>query len=91
MIDAGGRRNGFQALDRFQPAARPPPPGDLRRHIVRNAVDPRAQRAAAVKLREAAPEVQVDLLEQVAPCLGIGFVCPREPSSALPKRSAASR
>lgn len=46
---------------------------------MRNAIDPGSQGAAPVETFEAAPQGEVNFLEQVAPILGIGFVSPREP------------
>jgi hypothetical protein len=46
---------------------------------MRDAVNPSTQRAAAVEMRETAPQLDVHILEQVATSLGIGFIGTREP------------
>jgi len=42
--------------------------------VVGHAIDPGAQRATRVPAREAAPECEVDLLQQVAAILCVGLV-----------------
>ena len=43
-----------------------------------DAIDPRPQRAAPVEAGEAAPQGEVDLLQQIAPSIGIRLVGPRQ-------------
>jgi hypothetical protein len=47
--------------------------------FVSNAVHPGPQRTSVVEMREAAPELKVNLLEQVATHLGIKLICSRQP------------
>lgn len=42
--------------------------------IVRYAIDPSAQGAAAIEAGEAAPKVEVNVLKQVAPGIGVAFI-----------------
>jgi hypothetical protein len=65
-----------------------PPPADLgRRRIVSHPIDPRSERAPAVEPREAAPERDVDLLQEVAAPVGIRLIRPRETSELLAELS----
>jgi hypothetical protein len=49
-----------------------------RRHVVRDAIDPRAQRALTIETIEALPEIQVDVLEEILTLVGVEFGRARE-------------
>ena len=50
-----------------------------RRHVVRDAIDPCAQRALTIETIEAPPEIQVDVLEQVLALVCVELVRACEP------------
>jgi hypothetical protein len=52
--------------------------------VVGDTVDPGAQAAAPVEPGQAAPERDVDILDQVTPRIGVGLVGPRQ---ALDRRA----
>jgi hypothetical protein len=48
-------------------------------HMVGDAVDPSPQGAAGIVVQKAPPQLKMDVLDQVPPLVGIGFVGPGEP------------
>ena len=57
------------------------------RGVVRHSIDPRAQRASTVIASEAAPQRDVNVLQQVAPCLGVAFVAAGQPLERRAERA----
>jgi hypothetical protein len=78
VIDAV--RHCRQLVEANETGSAPSPPDHLRRRdVVRDPVDPGAQRAPSVEGGKAAPHGEVDLLEQVEARIGVGFVGARQP------------
>ncbi len=72
-------RQGLDVLDADQPLPDPALPADIpRSHVVRDPVQPNPERAPPVELREAPPELQVDLLQQVAARFRIELIGARQ-------------
>jgi hypothetical protein len=73
-------RHALDALDAHQPAPDPALPHHVSGgYVVSDTVHPGSNRTSPVEIREATPEMQMNVLEQVAPCLGIKLVSSREP------------
>jgi hypothetical protein len=49
-------------------------------YVVSETVHPGSQRTSPVEIREAAPEMEMNILEQVTTCLGIELISSREPA-----------
>jgi hypothetical protein len=54
------------------------------RDIVRHAVDPRPQRAAAIEQLQASPKLEMNILQQIPPPLRVGLVTAAEPPNHGP-------
>ena len=73
-------RHGLDVLDAHQPVPDPALPNHVPGgYVVSETVHPGSQRTSAVEMREAAPELKVNLLEQVTTHHGITLISSREP------------
>jgi hypothetical protein len=79
---------GFERVQIDEPCRSAPIAQDMgRRDIVSDPIYPGSQTAAPVEGGKASPKGDMDLLEQVAPPVGIGFIAPRE---AAERRAVSS-
>ena len=80
-------RLGREIVERHEPAAPAAPRArDVRGgRVVGHAVDPRPQGAPSLVVVEAAPDREVDVLDQVPLLVGIGLVGPGQPLERLPE------
>jgi len=79
-FDVVAARHGFDVLNVHQPV----PEAALANHVaggyvMSHAVDPGSQRTSLVEIGEAAPEMKMDFLQQIAARLGIKLIRPRQP------------
>ena len=71
--------HGFDCLDAYKPVFHPPLPNDVASsHVVSDTVYPCPERASLVEMLEAAPELKMNLLDQVTAYIGIRFIRSRK-------------